>query len=224
MNRKTMGLVSLVLVIAMVLAAVWVAGRVPDGASLPIHWDANGHPNGYAGKWTALLMPAVMTAVLSLVFYLLPAIEPREQHLERSQGLVLAGWGGVLVVNCIVELIVAAGALHWAIPVTPLMLMGMGLLLILIGNQLGKSRSMFLVGIRTPWTLSSEEVWIKTHRLGGKLMMAAGLLIAAAAFLPVSARAIPLLVMVIVAVMAGVPVVYSYILWRRERAARQTSA
>ena len=223
MNRKSMGLVSLVLVIVMVAIAVWVAGQVPDGASLPIHWDANGNPNGFAGKWTALLMPAGITAAVSLLFYFLPVIEPRESHLQKSKGLVIAAWAGILLVMMIVELMAVAGALHWALPVQSLMLVGVGLMFVLIGNQLGKSRSMFLVGIRTPWTLSSEEVWIKTHRLGGKLMMFAGLIMVAAAFLPIPGWAVPILIIGLVTVMAGVPIVYSYILWRREQASGQAS-
>jgi uncharacterized membrane protein len=218
-----MGIVSLVLVIAMIGIAVWVAGLVPDGARLPVHWDYNGNPNGFAGKWTALLIPPVMTAALSLLFYFLPAIEPREQHLQRSKGLVLAAWAGLLIVMVLIDLTVVGGALHWAISVQALMLVGVGLMYMLIGNQLGKSRSMFLVGIRTPWTLSSEEVWIKTHRLGGKLTMAAGLIMIAAAFAPLPGRAVPGLVMGLVVVMVGVPVLYSYVLWRRERASGQPS-
>jgi uncharacterized membrane protein len=224
MNRKSMGLVSLLLVIAMIGIAVWVAGLVPDGARLPIHWDSGGNPNGFAGKWKALLMPAAITGAISLLFYLLPAIEPREEHLKRSQGLVTAAWGGILLVSCLVELTVVSAALHWAVPVNGLKMVGVGLLFVLIGNQLGKSRSMFLVGIRTPWTLSSEEVWIKTHRLGGKLMMAAGVIMVIAAFLPLQGWAARMLVFGLVAVMAGVPIVYSYILWRRERAVGQPSA
>jgi len=223
MNRRSMGIVSLVLVIAMIGIAVWVAGLVPDGARLPVHWDYNGNPNGFAGKWTALLIPPVMTAALSLLFYFLPAIEPREQHLQRSKGLVLAAWAGLLIVMVLIDLTVVGGALHWAISVQALMLVGVGLMYMLIGNQLGKSRSMFLVGIRTPWTLSSEEVWIKTHRLGGKLTMAAGLIMIAAAFAPLPGRAVPGLVMGLVVVMVGVPVLYSYVLWRRERASGQPS-
>jgi uncharacterized membrane protein len=45
----------------------------------------------------------------------------------------------------------------------------------LIGNLLGKVRRNFWMGIRTPWTLASEEVWIATHRLGARLMVAAGI-------------------------------------------------
>lgn len=223
MNRRSMAMLSLVLVIAMAAIAVWVASRVPSDAELPIHWNAAGHPNGYAGKWTALLLPPVMTALVSLLFYFLPILEPRGEHLQRSQGLVLAGWGGLLLVNIVIELTVVSGALHWRVPVTTLMLAGIGLLFVLIGNQLGKSRSMFLVGIRTPWTLSSEEVWIKTHRLGGKLMVGAGVVLALAGFVPLPPRMISALVLGLVVVMAAIPVAYSYLLWRREQRAGHTS-
>lgn len=224
MNRKGMAIISLALVIAMVGIAVWVANRVPGAARLPIHWDAAGHPNGFAGKWTALLLPAAITAAISILFYLLPAIEPREQHLQRSWGLVIAAWAGILLVNSLIELTVVCAALHWVTPVIATMLVGVGILFMMIGNQLGKSRSMFLVGIRTPWTLSSEEIWIKTHRLGGKLTMAAGLIMVVVALAPVPVRAVPKLVIGLVVLMAGVPVIYSYLLWRRERAAHQPSA
>jgi uncharacterized membrane protein len=96
-----------------------------------------------------------------------------------------------------------------------------GLVLVLIGNQLGKSRSMYMVGIRTPWTLASEDVWIQTHRLGGKLMVLGGLLIVAASFLPIPSGLLAGLFGTLIALIAGVPIVYSYLLWRRERA--QTS-
>jgi uncharacterized membrane protein len=89
-------------------------------------------------------------------------------------------------------------------------------MLVVIGNQLGKSRSMYLIGLRTPWTLASEEVWIRTHRLGGKLMMAAGMVIVAAAALAVPPEAMMILMLAAVAAAAAIPVVYSYLLWRRE--------
>ncbi|MEJ7776688.1 MAG: SdpI family protein [Sphingomicrobium sp.] len=94
---------------------------------------------------------------------------------------------------------------------------------VLIGNQLGKSRSMYLIGIRTPWTLASEEVWIKTHRLAGKLMVAGGLLLIVAAFLPLPPALVAAATVGIIAIAVGVPLVYSFLLWRRERHGDQSS-
>lgn len=219
MTRKKMGIASMLIVLAIVTVAAWVASSLPAGVRLPTHWDASGQPNGFSGKWAALMMPAVMAAVTSAIIWFLPALEPRGSNLERSQGLIFAVWASLLLVSVIVEFAVVAAALQWGVSTPALILVGIGLMFVIIGNQLGKSRSMFLVGFRTPWTLSSEEVWIKTHRLGGKLMVIAGLLLAVSAFLPLSAGAIPLLTIAIVAIIVFVPIVYSYLLWRRERRA-----
>src|SRR5688500_13298164 len=89
-------------------------------------------------------------------------------------------------------------------------------MLVMIGNQLGKSRSMYLVGIRTPWTLASEEVWIRTHRLGGKLMVAGGLFMVVAALLPIPTEALAGTILAVILVAALVPILYSWLLWRRE--------
>jgi uncharacterized membrane protein len=75
---------------------------------------------------------------------------------------------------------------------------------------------MYLVGLRTPWTLASEDVWIRTHRLAGKLMVLAGLAIIAGALLPLPPAVLVQAMLALVVVTAAVPIVYSYLLWRRE--------
>lgn len=159
---------------------------------------------------------------MSLLFWFLPAIEPRKQGLDRSQGLYLWGWVSLLLMSVAIELVVVAAALGWALPADRLVLGVAGAMLVLIGNQLGKSRSMYLVGIRTPWTLASEAVWVRTHRLGGKLMVGAGLVTVAAVLLPLSAPLLPIVLLSAIGIAVLVPVVYSFLLWRREQAV-QTS-
>lgn len=114
-------------------------------------------------------------------------------------------------------------ALGWSLHGTSFVLAGVGVAFVLIGNQLAKSRSMYLMGIRTPWTLASEEVWIRTHRLGGKLMVAGGLALLIAAFLPLSSDMITALLIGVIAFVVLPPIAYSYIWWRREQAMLQTS-
>ena len=99
--------------------------------------------------------------------------------------------------------------------VPTLIIGGIGLFFVVLGNQLAKSRPMYMVGIRTPWTLANADVWVATHRLGGKLMMLAGLMwLVAAAFGWVGRSAMPLLTAAMLAA-AIAPIVYSYLLWRR---------
>lgn len=221
MTRRLLGTVSAVMVLAMIAIAGWIGSTLPADAQLPIHWGLNGQPDDYAGKWLALLTPPAITAFVGLLFHFLPALEPRREGLARSQGLYLWGWASILLVCAIIEFTFVSAALDWDIPVYRLVAAGVGAMLVMIGNQLGKSRSMYLVGIRTPWTLASEEVWIRTHRLGGKLMVATGLFMALAVFLPIPSQALGATILALVLVAALVPVVYSWLLWRRETRDRQ---
>ncbi|MEA2351519.1 MAG: hypothetical protein QOG86_2460, partial [Thermoleophilaceae bacterium] len=193
------------------------------GLQLPIHWSLGGVPDRFASKWIALLCPPVITAVVAVFFWFLPGLEPRERNLERSQGLYFAGWAALLVLMAAFETMTLSAALHWGLRVFGIMTGAVGLTFILIGNQLGKSRRMYLVGIRTPWTLASEEVWIKTHRLGGKLMVAGGALLVLVAVLPLPSGVLASAFAGGMAIIVGVPIVYSYLLWRRERPLAQSS-
>lgn len=220
MTRRGLGIASLLLLLAMLGVAFAVGSGLPDDVRLPVHWGLDGEPDRFGGKWEALLMPAGMTTILSLLFHFLPALEPRREGLARSQGLYLWGWLALLLVSVAIQLMVVSTALGWGIPANRLVTGAVGVMLVLIGNQLGKSRSMYLVGIRTPWTLASEEVWIKTHRLGGKLMLLAGVATILATLLPVPSGSLTAILIAAVIVAAVVPIIYSYLLWRRERGAQ----
>lgn len=223
MTRNSLALASVIAVALMIAAALAVGANTPAELPLPTHWGLDGKPDAYSDKWTALLMPVAVVAGVSLLFYFLPALEPRRRGLERSQGLYLAAWAGMLLIGCMIELAVASAAFKWPIHSASFILGGIGVLFVLIGNQLGKSRSMYLIGIRTPWTLASEEVWIKTHRLAGKLMVTGGALVVAAAFLPLPSGVVAALTMAVLAIAVGVPLAYSFVLWRRERQTDQPS-
>jgi uncharacterized membrane protein len=216
MTRNRLAMASLALVISMLALAAMVASRLPADMQLPTHWNLEGEADGFSGKWPALLMPAAITAAMSLLMYFLPSLEPRGQGLKRSQGLYLSAWAGLLLMGVAIELVTIAAALGWSVPADRVIMGTVGVILVLIGNQLGKSRSMYLVGIRTPWTLASEEVWIKTHRLGGKLMVGAGALMIIASILPVPPELRGIVIGASIAIAVLVPVVYSYVLWRRE--------
>ncbi|MEA3002503.1 MAG: hypothetical protein QOH81_1291 [Sphingomonadales bacterium] len=217
MNRKNLGIASAALVLLLLVVALAVGSSLPAELRLPTHWGISGRPDHFSGKWVALLMPAATAASVSLLFWFLPVLEPRSRNLGRSEGLYLWSWAALLLVSAAVELVLVSVALRWGLRVEHVMTAAIGLVFVLIGNQLGKSRSMYLVGIRTPWTLASEEVWIKTHRLGGKLMVLGGLSILVASFLPLPSGLLAGVFGAVLAVMVGVPIVYSYLLWRREK-------
>ena len=84
MNRKTMAGASIALMLLMITVAAWVAKRLPGAVPLPTHWNIQGQPDAFSEKWTALLMPVLIAGGISLIFYVLPLLEPRRQHLQRS--------------------------------------------------------------------------------------------------------------------------------------------
>lgn len=224
MNRKSLAIASAVVVALMLAAGAAVASSLPDGLQLPTHWGIDGRPDRFADKWSALLIPAAILAGVSLLLYFVPALESRREGLERSPGLYSASWIALLLMGPLIQLSVISTAYGWPVEGTTFILAGLGLTFVLIGNQLGKSRSMYLIGIRTPWTLASEEVWVKTHRLAGKLMVGAGLLTLVAALAMPSSEVLVSLLMALVIGTVLVPAVYSYLLWRAETRRDQPSA
>ena len=86
-----------------------------------------------------------------------------------------------------------------------------GLLLVVSGNYMGKFRRNFFIGIRTPWTLASDEVWLRTHRLGAKTFVIGGLLVTLGACLSLGKA----FMVAVIGAAAAIPILYSFVIYRR---------
>lgn len=186
----------------------------PD-IQVPIHWNAAGEVDRTTTPFPGFfMMPFIQTTMLLLLSNL-HLLEPRKEHLEKSQGFLHIIAFGCTILFAGIQGQVLATSFGFDGNVSVIFL-GVGLLLAIIGNYLGKLQSTFTVGIRTPWTLSSEDNWRKTHRLGGKLMVGAGTIIVAASLLgDHKVQFYTLTISVITA--ATVPMIYSWLLWRKEQ-------
>lgn len=215
MKNRNMILVSAGVVAVLAAASFYVGQHLPADARVPIHWDARGEINGYADKATGLAVAPLIALISSLIFAAITVAEPRQDNLAKSRALLVIAWCGLLGTAIVVEFAQLATLLGWPVPVASLIIGGIGLFFLVMGNQLSKSRQMYMIGLRTPWTLADPDIWIATHRLGGKLMMTAGLVwLVAGACGWTSALAAPILIAV--ALISGlVPVFYSYLLWRK---------
>jgi uncharacterized membrane protein len=161
-----------------------------------------------------LMIPAVILAMTG-VFNVLPRVDPRGENYAKFIGTYWLIANAIVVFMLIAHGMIIASGLGYIVRIDRLMPIGVGLLFIVLGNYLTRVEPNWFVGIRTPWTLSSDAVWRKTHRTGGYLMVLGGFVVAACAFLPHGAF-LPLLITAIL-VTAVIPIVQSYILWKREQ-------
>lgn len=219
MSYRRITLASLLTVAGLGLIAATALQRLPTGTSLPVHWNGAGQANGFASADRALFMPVVSAAVISLVMAILPRIEPMQHRLQQSAPLYRTAWAGLLGMMILTEIVIAAPAFGLWLPAT-LHLAAGGLLLIVLGNALPKSRPGFFVGIRTPWTLTDPENWIATHRLGARTMILGGVMIVIAAVLPIEAGMRQACVIAGIIVAVAPPVVYSWWFWHRRTVRR----
>ena len=208
---------SAVVVVAMLGASFWVWNMVPDGTQVPIHWNAYGEINGYSTKRNAFLFAPGIAVMITALFAIIPLVEPRKQNLMRSRVLYHTLWAGMLIVFVAVQATILTAALGMKSSLATFLVPGIALLFVVIGNVLGKSRSNFLMGVRTPWTLSSDYAWEKTHRWTGRLWVLIGLAtIAASPFADMKAQVAILIGGLIISIVAAV--VMSYVFWRQDPA------
>jgi uncharacterized membrane protein len=195
-----------------VLISLLVASQGAVDAQLPIHWGIDLEPDRWANKWIALLaMPAVALVLMALM-KLAPIIEPRRRHLlDSGQAYSAIFWGTQFLFALLQTFTLGnALALGWSLPV--FLSLGLGALLAVVGNYLGKIQSSFLFGIRTPWNLSNETVWRKSHRHSGFLFFVYGVLLFCSA--PWASKTTLLMAAVAGTAMCIWVVVHSYLLWR----------
>lgn len=202
-------IVSAVLFLIAVIAAVWLYPQLP--AQVPTHWDLQGHVNGSMPRFWGAAFPALMILALGILTWLLPRISPRRFEIApfaHVYGIVMLAIQGVMLVVGLSALLRGAG---YALPLRSIAALSIGVLLMVLGNYMGKLRKNFFVGIRTPWTLASDAVWERTHRLGGWLFMLAGLVTVIGALVDAPAWLMP----AVIAAAALIPCVYSYLVYRR---------
>jgi uncharacterized membrane protein len=208
-------IVSLVLIAAMIAFSAWAWPAIPPEAHIAIHWDIHGQPNGYAPKQIALAFAPALAALLTAIFALWPRIEPRRGNLATGRLAYEAGWLGAVGVVAVAHVLVVMQARGAKLDIAGDVAIALAVLLIVLGNFLGKSRANFFVGVRTPWSLSSDLAWEKSNRLAGRLFVATGLLTLGA--LALANAQIALIAMGAgIAGSALVAIVASYIYWKRD--------
>ena len=197
--------------------SLWAFPKLPP--TVPSHWNLHGDVDGYSSRWTAVLLMPVMIVVLRLVLSVLPKIDPLGKNYAGFTDTFWAIINTVLLFMAAIHVMMIANGIGFSLPPARLLPVAAGLMLIFLGNVMGRLQPNWFIGIRTPWTLASETVWRKTHRVAAWILVLGGIPVALVGFAPRS-TVIPLMAGVVGFVVA-VPAAYSYILWKAEQRAAQ---
>ena len=163
-----------VLIAAACAATAYLWPQLPG--NVPTHWNINGIADGHGPRAALWLLGPGLMALIALTGVVLPVISPRSFDMTGFEPTYYYLFGVIVCMLAYVYALVLAATLHGSVPMERAVPAGVFVLLILIGNPMGKVRRNFFMGIRTPWTLASERVWYATHRLAARLMVASGVL------------------------------------------------
>ena len=213
MSTRTTIILVLSLIVVATLAGLLLWNRLPE--QMASHWNINDQVDGYMPKfWGVFLMPLI-TLGMFVLFLVIPSIDPLKANIAQFR----EAFNLFITLIIVFMLYIYALTLLWSLGYTGFgmsraLLPTLGLLFIFIGSMLRKAKRNFFIGIRTPWTLSSDKVWDETHRLGAVLFMISGALAFIGAFFGGTTAFwlffMPLMVSSIFLV------IYSYVLYKRE--------
>ena len=202
-----------ILAVAPILMVLSVYSKLP--AQVPMHWGIDGNVDRYGDKIELFLL-AGMNILMLAMMYGLPKIDPKKGNYERFQGTyewMILWFMAFFVVIMGVTLLEAMHPGRFDIGRVICSLVGV--LFIAIGNMMPKVKRNFFTGVKTPWSLSNDVVWNKTHRLSGKCFVFGGILMILSGFSG-SGKIMFAATMLLVAVIAVVPMVMSYIWYKQE--------
>ena len=164
---------ALLLVLLQFLIGIYYYPQMPD--QIASHWNIQGVADGYMSKFWGLFIVPLIAIGLLLLFVVIPRIDPLKNNIKDFIGYY---WSFIILFlgyMLYMELIIIVWNLGFTFSMFQALSPAMGVLFFSIGIVIGKAKRNWFMGIRTPWTLSSEVVWNKTHRLGGKVFMVSGL-------------------------------------------------
>lgn len=211
MSTRITIIVSLIAILAATVASIVIYPRLPEMAAS--HWNAAGQVDGTMPRfWAAFLMPLISIGLL-LLLLAIPAIDPLRANIAQFRSY----YNAFIALIIVFLLFIHAVTLGWNLGydqfnIGNAIVPAVGLIFLFAGVMMAKAKRNFFIGIRTPWTLSNDTVWEETHKLGSKMFIGAGIITILSAFFGEAGFWIMLPVILLT---AFVPIVYSYILWRR---------
>jgi uncharacterized membrane protein len=209
MTTRSAVLAAALLTLAALVYTLVLYPSLPE--RIPTHWNWQGEVDGWTRKGVGVFLPTGLMVLFLGLLFALPWLSPRPFGVETFRETFNYVMVATIALFAFLQWVTLQAALHPERAMGRVLIAGLFLFFALLGNVLGKVRRNFWIGVRTPWTLANDAVWIATHRLAARLFVALGLLGALLVLLgaPVG------LALVLLLIVAFVPVIYSLVLYKR---------
>lgn len=207
--KNELPLIAIVLLPFIYLAYIW--NQLPE--KVPMHWDINGDIDRYGDKIELLLIPFLLPFLVYVIFLVVPKIDPKKKLHKmgnKLQNLKIL----MTTFMSVLALFIIYSSKNQTFTNPNYIILFIGVLYIILGNYFKTIKANYFIGIRTPWTLESETVWKETHNLGGKMWFVGGILVVLSSMV-LDKQANSTLFLIITAIITIIPVVYSYLLFRK---------
>jgi uncharacterized membrane protein len=207
---------ALIIYLLPVVYLLYVYSSLP--VNVPMHYGLNGKVDRYGSKGEFVMVQCIMLFIGLLVYLLLrflPAIDPKKKvkySEETFQKIAL----GIIIFLSALDIVIIFATVNQGFRVDKLVFPMVGLLFVFLGNVMNNIKPNYFVGIRTPWTLESEETWRATHRVAGKVWFAGGIILTILMLLLPSNITFVVFMSGVISI-ALVPVVYSYIYFKNHQ-------
>jgi len=213
MNTKNTNIILIILIAIAVIAGAILYPQLPS--KVASHWNADGQVNGYMNKfWGIFLLPVIM-AGLFLLYVIIPKIDPLKENIKSFIKYYNAFWILLFVFLLYIFSLTLIWNLGYRFNFTKAFVPAIAILWFFLGVFLGKLKRNWFVGIRTPWTLTSDIGWDKTHQLGGKLFKIAAVISLFGLFF--EGKIVIFVIIIPVIVVAIITIVYSYIEYKKTK-------
>lgn len=174
-NMKKTIIATLVIILISFIIGIYLYPIMPE--RIASHWNIQGQVDDYMSKfWGLFLMPLISVGVL-LLFLLIPQIDPLKKNIQKFRKYFDLFILFFIVFLFYIYLLTIFWNLNFRFNMIRMMVPALGILFYYVGILVRNAKRNWSIGIRTPWTLSNEKVWAKTHKIGGALFKIAGVIV-----------------------------------------------
>jgi len=204
-------IISILIILFVAISAYYYNGLLPD--TVITHWDMEGKANGWSDKSMLTVFVPFLIIGIYILFRFLPKMDPKKENYIKFDSAYHAFKLVMVVFLAIIYFVSVYINLGYDFPMSSIMTWLVGILFIIIGFLIRNVKQNWFMGIRTPWTLSNQEVWRRTHLLASKVFIAGGI---AFLFMPYASPSwVPVIFIIVVVAMISLSFGYSYWIYKK---------